>query len=211
MDRRSVPQRSNEEWLSELRGPEPSEAIGDLRSLLVRGLYHALDAQAGVAPADIEDFAQEALVKILANLDSFRGESRLTTWAHKISVRVALTELRRRRWKDVSLQDLIDRYGNGDFTPSVLGDSSAPLEDQVARRMIVDLLQRLIRDELTERQRLALTAVMAGGMPLEEVARRMGTNRNALYKMLHDARLRLRGHLTASGLSPADALSAFDA
>src|SRR5215211_7445058 len=98
--------RTNEQWLTELRGPNPNGALADLYDLLVRGLRAALG---GSAEANIEDFAQEALLKITNNLDSFRGESRFTTWAKKIAMNVALTELKRRRWRDVSLQDLLAR------------------------------------------------------------------------------------------------------
>ena len=77
--------------------------------------------------------------------------------------------------------------------------------------MVVDTLQRLIAEKLTERQRQAMTAVMMGGMNLEEVARRMGTNRNALYKLLHDARQRLKKGLLAEGISAEEALSGFGA
>ncbi len=48
-------------------------------------------------------------------------------------------------------------------------------------------------------------------MPLEIVAERMGTNRNALYKLIHDARKRLKHELLAEGLSIEDILGAFDA
>jgi RNA polymerase sigma-70 factor (ECF subfamily) len=164
-----------------------------------------------VSGADIEDFAQDALVKILASLDGFRGESRFTTWARKIAVRVAFTELRRRRWKDVSLQGLLDKYGDGDFTPALLADSSPAPPELAMQGMVAELLRELIENELTARQRDAMTAVMAGHMPLEEVARRMGTNRNALYKLLHDARLRLKQLLEMRGLSAADVLAAYDA
>src|ERR687898_2420627 len=99
-------ERTNAQWLAELRGPNPDEALADLYDLLVRGLGAALGD--GVE-ADVGDFAQEALIKITGNLDSFRGESRFTTWAQKIAMNVALTELKRRRWRDVSLQDLFAR------------------------------------------------------------------------------------------------------
>jgi len=65
----------------------------------------------------------------------------------------------------------------------------------------MDMVQRMMMEELTDRQRQALLAVMVNGMPLEEVARRMGTNRNALYKLLHDARQRMQQRLHAQGLS----------
>ena len=73
----------------------------------------------------------------------------------------------------------------------------------------MDLLQRMIKESLTDRQRKAITAVMFGGMPLEEVARRMGTNRNALYKLIHDARLRLKKRLLAEGVTLDDMMDAF--
>ncbi len=48
------------------------------------------------------------------------------------------------------------------------------------------------------------------GMPMEEVARHMDTNRNALYKLLFDARKRLKERMLARGLSAQDVLAAFD-
>jgi RNA polymerase sigma-70 factor (ECF subfamily) len=64
-------------------------------------------------------------------------------------------------------------------------------------------------EELTDKQRTALTAIMEG-FPLEEAARRLGTNRNALYKMLHDARLRLKKRLEKEGLTPSEVLAVFE-
>ena len=90
-------ERSNEEWLADLQGPGREDALGDLRALLVRGLRYAMADRPSVTEVDLEDFAQDALMKILNALDTFRGESRFTTWAQKIAVRVAFTELRRRR------------------------------------------------------------------------------------------------------------------
>jgi len=53
-------------------------------------------------------------------------------------------------------------------------------------------------------------AVAIQGMPLEEVARRMNMERNAMYKLMHDARLRLKRRMAREGLTPADVLSVFD-
>jgi RNA polymerase sigma-70 factor (ECF subfamily) len=77
------------------------------------------------------------------------------------------------------------------------------------QRAVLETLRRLIREELTPKQRQALQA-MLGGMPLEEVARRTGTNRNALYKLLHDARRHLQQRMLDQGLSAQDVLSAFE-
>lgn len=202
--------RTNTEWVEVLRGPHAETAISDLRALLLRGLRYALAGQ-GVTEADLEDFTQDALLKVLRELDSFRGEARFTTWAQKVAVRVALTELRRRRWRDVSLQDLLAEHGDSDFTPEALTDK-APDPGQVAvLTMMMEKVQRMIAEELTDKQRLAMMAVMQGGMPLQEVAERMGTNRNALYKLLHDARQRLQKRMLREGLSPDDLLAMFGA
>ena len=103
-----------------MRGPNPDEALADLYGLLIRGLRAGLGNYRGSVDANAEDFAQEALIKITGNLDSFRGESRFTTWAQKIAMNVALTELRRRRWRDVSLQDLFARREGGTTGQSTL-------------------------------------------------------------------------------------------
>jgi RNA polymerase sigma-70 factor (ECF subfamily) len=201
-------ERTNQEWLAELQGPERDEALVDLRAFLIRGLRYALASRSDVDEAIIEDFVQDALLKILGALDTFRGESRFTTWAQKIAVRVGLTELRRRRWQDVSLDKVIDTHGL-DFVPDMLIDPSAGPDQQATQRIFLETLQRLIATELTEKQRQALVATQIHGMPLEEVARRMGSNRNALYKLLHDARQRLKKRMEAEGLSPEDVLAAF--
>ena len=200
-------ERTNEQWLAELRGPNPDEALADLYGLLLRGLRAALGGRADGVDANIGDFAQEALIKIVSNLDSFRGESRFTTWAKKIAMNVALTELKRRRWRDVSLQDLLDRRtatGRGLADPQLT-------PDQVAiQNMVLAKLRRTIDEELTDRQHEAVVAVILEGMPIAEVARRMGTNQNALYKLLHDARKKLKLRMEAAGLSPQEVLAAFE-
>ncbi len=68
----------------------------------------------------------------------------------------------------------------------------------------------MVDEELTERQREAVVAVMLEGMPISEVARRMGTNQNALYKLLHDARKKVKRRMEADGLSPEEVLAVFE-
>src|SRR5829696_416297 len=200
-------ERTNEQWLTELRGPNPNEALADLYDLLVRGLRAALGGRAGGVDANIEDFAQEALIKIMSNLDSFRGESRFTTWAKKIAMNVALTELKRRRWQNVSLQDLLARRT---ATGRGLADPQLTPEQEAFQNMVLAKLRGIIDEELTDRQREAVVAVILEEMHVAEVARRMGTNQNAFYKLLHDARKKLKLRMEAVGLSPQEVLVGFD-
>jgi RNA polymerase sigma-70 factor (ECF subfamily) len=200
-----VKERSNDQWLAALRGPQKDDALADLRVVLVRGLRAALRGRASDIESSIEDFAQETLIKVLDNLDSFRGESRFTVWAHKIAVRTAFAEMRRRPWRDVSLEEAILGHGESKI---MAADLLTDPERAATQRMIMKEFRRFIDEELTDRQRRALLAAL-GGMPLEEVAERMGTNRNALYKLLHDARKRLKQRMLAEKLSLQDVLSSF--
>src|SRR5215218_5610601 len=200
-------ERTNEQWLADLRGPNPDEALADLYGLLVRGLRVGLGNYGGGVDANAEDFAQEALIKITGNLDSFRGESRFTTWAQKIAMNVALTELKRRRWRDVSLQDLFAQREAADRGPAA---PQLTPEELALQNMVLRELQRMVDEELTDRQREAVVAVLLEGMPISEVARRMGTNQNALYKLLHDARKKLKRQMEASGLSLQEVLATFE-
>jgi RNA polymerase sigma-70 factor (ECF subfamily) len=203
--------RTNSEWLTDLRGQEQNQAIADLREVLVRGLTYALSNRVNSADLNalVEDFVQDALLRILDKLDTFRGESLFTTWAQKIAVRVAFTELRRQRWKDISLQDLLPE-DSFDFTPTILADPSPDPEQRASQTMLAEMVQNMLDEDLTERQRTAMMAIMVGGMPMEEVAQRMDTNRNALYKLIHDARKRLQQSLLEKGMTPQEVLAAFE-
>ncbi len=203
-------QRNNEAWLADLQGPDSAEAIQDLRDILLRGLRAALGSKIR-RDLDfvLEDFVQDALLKVLDNVETFRGESKFTTWALKIAIHVAYTELRRRRWHDVSLQEFIEGQDGSEYTPAILRDPDVTPEEHTSRLAMIEFLNRMINEELTDRQRTALIAIMIQGMPMSEVARRMETNRNALYKLVHDARQRLQKKMIASGISPQDVLAAF--
>ncbi|MCH8339136.1 MAG: sigma-70 family RNA polymerase sigma factor [Chloroflexi bacterium] len=209
-------ERSNEQWVDDLDAPGEAQeiALGDLRAIVLRGLAYALSKW--LTPSDpefeslSEEVAQDTLLRVLESLHTFEGRSKFTTWVHKIAVRIALTELRRKRWRDVSLDELTENAPGqgplGVLTAHVAGpEVVAEQSDMIAH------LQRVISEELTEKQREALIAARIHGMPMEEVARRMGTNRNALYKLLHDARLRLKTRLEEEGLSPEDVMAAFEA
>lgn len=193
----------NAAWLQALGGDAPDpEAIEELRKVLVRGLRAALQKRVPRrADTLAEDFAQDALVKILDKLDTFRGESKFTTWAQKIAVRTAFTELRRKRWENVSLDEVLES-DDGPRMPRATSaqEAGADPEETTSQSFLLRRVEHIIQEELTERQRNAIAAVMQD-MPLEEVARRMDTNRNALYKVIHDARKKMKAALEDQGLS----------
>ena len=110
-------QRTNDQWLAALGTEDTSAqsaALEDLRARLQRGIYYYLSRER----SDLsnrshhelrhmaEDFAQEATLRVLKSLPSFRGDSQFTTWAMKVAVRVAISELRRARYRDFSLEAL---------------------------------------------------------------------------------------------------------
>ncbi len=201
-----MPSLSDQEWITQLSVHDPA-ALEELRVRLARGLTYALATRIAPEQLDdaVQDFAQEAVLRVLANLASFRGESRFLTWANKVAVRLAFSELRRKRWQDVSLEALSSDPEEGlEEANTALSDPAPSPEIQTDVKTMMELLQRIINEELTAHQRGALRAVIDLGLPLEEAARKLGTNRNAFYKLLHDTRLRLQRRLARHGLTPQD-------
>lgn len=154
------------------------------------------------------DFAQESVLIVLAKQDQFEGRSKFTTWAAKIAVHQALGELRRLRWRDRSLDELTQ---DGAFEPQFMVQPDASPEARAVQQAVIDLVMEVMATELTDRQRQALYARLVLGAPAEVLAAQMGTNPNALYKLIHDARKRLKARLLERGLTPEEALAAFAA
>lgn len=199
--------RNNETWLLQLRGSgaEQQAALAELRAALLRGLRRVLSSRPVADESFLEDAVQDSLVRILERLEQFEGRSRFLTWATSIAIRIAMSELRRRRWKDVSFEELtagggisIGRATEGDLGSDV----------QCEQRAILDKMRAVIETELTEKQRAALLAELRG-MPQDEIALHLGSNRNAVYKLTHDARKRLRRGLEAAGYGAAEVSAAF--
>ncbi len=198
--------RTNEAWSADLRAeghPAQAQALADLRAQLLRGVGAGLRSYPQVDAAFLEDVVQDALVKILDRLEQFEGRSRFLTWATAIAIRMGLTELRRRRWKDVSLDAFLEDSGGG----GVAAEPSTA-DGQTARRALVAKLQELMANALTEKQRRVMVAELHG-LPQQEIARELGSNRNAVYKLTHDARKRLKRGLEEAGYGADDIHAAF--
>lgn len=210
-----MPSRTNEQWLTDLQqdGPAREAALEDLRVVVMNGLPYALSRW--VSPTNpqfealVEEVTQDTLLRVLDRLHTFEGRSQFTTWVHKVAIRIALSELRRKRWRDASLDEMVDDE-EAPAPESLLEDSGAGPETSVERADMLARVRRIIEEELTDRQREALLLLGVQDMPMEEAARKLKTNRNALYKLLHDARLRLKRRMTLEGLSAQEVLSAFE-
>ena len=95
------------------------------------------------------------MLRVLDKMDTFEGRSQFTTWVHKIAVRIALTELRRLRWKDVSLDNMIDSEESY-LPPHLMADSTPGPESSTEQSDLLAHVQRLISEELTDKQRQAM-------------------------------------------------------
>lgn len=212
-------QRTNAEWLEALQqtGSAQKEALSDLRDYLLRAVFVYLRDRrpelSGLSTSDLyelaEDFAQEALLSIRRNLDRFRGDAKFTTWAYRFVINEAAGDLRRRRYRHISLDDLsgqeLAEY------PSILGsETGQDPEAEASRRELITFVLDIIRNELNQKQRMAILAVHFQGCSLQEVAELLETSPNTLYKILHDGRKKIKAELLAHHYSAGDILGLFE-
>ena len=191
-------------WLRDLRsdGPAKDDAIARLHALLLRAArFECARRRPGLPHLrgnDLDDLANQAaddaLVSVLARLDDFRGASRFTTWVYKFALLEAAVKLRKRAWqgREVPLEP---------ETWSLFTSAAIEPAEEVEQSEFLTTLQRAIAEVLTPHQRRVLVALALNGVPIDVLAERLGTNRGALYKTLHDARRKLRSHLDEQGLS----------
>jgi RNA polymerase sigma-70 factor (ECF subfamily) len=202
----AVHRDDSEEWLTSLRaaGQERELAIGRLHGLLLRAARFETARRRptvpGIGGKELDDLAMQAaddaLMAVLARLDTFRGASRFTTWAYKFAIYETSVKLRRRAWQDreVSLEP---------ESWAVLPDSGTGPHQEVEHAELLAGVREGIAAALTPHQRHVLVALALGGVPIDVLADRLGTTRGALYKTLHDARRKLRSYLADRGLRPA--------
>jgi RNA polymerase sigma-70 factor, ECF subfamily len=196
------------DWVAELTsdGRVREDALRRLHALLLRGARFQVSRmsamRASVGAAQVEDIimlaADEAMVAVLGKLATFEGRSRFTTWAYKFAVLQAAVELRRQAWshREIPLDaapPLIERRP----TPDLYAEGAD----------FAGAVRNAIDAALTPHQRRIALALIVDEVPIDVLAERLGTNRNALYKTLHDARTRLRAHLAEQGYLPPAARS----
>jgi RNA polymerase sigma-70 factor, ECF subfamily len=192
---------SSDLWLRRLRadGPERERAIAELRLLLLRAARFEVQRRRGSVPHlhdDGEDLAQQsasdALLALLGKLDQFRGESRFTTWAYKFALLEAGVKMRRRAWQGREIP--LSAEGLATFA-----DSGPPAEQGAEQGELFGAIREEIECSLSAHQREVLVAVTLNDVPIDVLAERLGSNRGALYKTLHDARRKLRAALATRG------------
>lgn len=195
----------NDQWVGDLKsqGDVRESAIEKLREILLRGLT-ATCRNRYENKVHPEDVVQDALIKILDKLDTFEGRSKFTTWALTIAVRIAISEMRRKHFKDVSMDKLLESSMR--FEPKAVEEISNDVEDE--KVSIINKLRELIENNLTDKQREAMHSLL-NGMPVEIFAEKTGSNRNAVYKLVHDARVKLRQGFEQAGYKAEDVNSVF--
>jgi RNA polymerase sigma-70 factor (ECF subfamily) len=198
---------SLEEWHLDLhaQGRRREDAVAQLHGLLLRAARFEVFRRSGLlpqlSPVELDELAQEAAddaaVSVLRRLEDFRGESSFRTWAYKFALLEAAVKVRRRAWRDREVTLEPELWEN-------LAHAGPGPEDDAESAALLEAVREGIRTALTPRQRQVLVATVLEGVPIDVLAERLGSNRNALYKMLHDARRRLREHVAAAGYPEAN-------
>ena len=190
-------------WVAALagRGGDRDAALDRLHALLLRAARFELGRRrgqlAGLSAAERQDLAtqaaDDAMMGVLARLGDFRGLSRFTTWAYKFALLEAATKARRMAWRHRELPRPPEDW-------LAVADPDGRPEAAAEHAELLAALRAAVAEVLTPQQREVLLTVVAGRVPLDVLAERRGTTRGALYKTIHDARRKLRAHLTEAGL-----------
>ena len=181
-------------------GPERNDAVERLHALLLRAARFEVARRQRAVGGDsgpIEDLAvqaaDDALVAILSKLDTYRGDSRFTTWAYKFALLEAAVKVRTRRWQGREVPLEVNGMAH------VLRDTRASPAGEAEARELIHAIGEAIAEVLTPHQRAVLVALILNDVPIDVLADRHGTTRGALYKTLHDARRKLRPKFANEG------------
>jgi RNA polymerase sigma-70 factor (ECF subfamily) len=192
------------DWLQALRagGAEHDQAVARLHTLLLRAARFEVARRRPTLPhlrgGDLEDIANQAaddaLMSVLRRLDDFRGASRFSTWAYKFALYEAAVKLRKCAWQGREVPVEPEAWG-------LFAGAGLEPDAEAEQGELLDTLRSAIDGVLTPHQRRVLVALAVNGVPIDVLAERLNTTRGALYKTLHDARRKLRRHLTERGLA----------
>jgi len=202
--------RESAEWVHDLQqeGDVREQAVARLHALLVRVARGVAARRRATLPAraldDVDDVcvhaANDALMAVLAKLDTYRGTARFTTWACKFVIFEASTRLRRHAWRE-------RRVEPDETVWDRLPDAAPPALQRLENDQLISALHHAVNEHLTERQRLVFQSAALEDVPIDVLAERLGTSRGAIYKTLHDARGKLRRALIEAGHGEAESVS----
>jgi RNA polymerase sigma-70 factor (ECF subfamily) len=194
----ALPLDDETRWLTPLAsvGTAHDSAVGELHRLLLRVSAFEVRRRAAAlglaASSELDDIANQAaddaLLAVMSRLHRFERRSRFTTWAYKFAIHTAGVAVRRHAWRD---RELVASSDGGVERLAALADD--PAEAAEMRELLGRIAVAIGR--LTSHQRSVLLSLAVDGVPIDVLADRLSTNRNALYKTLHDARTRLRALL----------------
>ena len=194
--------RASEQWVERLRPGHPrrDQTVARLHELLLRIAFYELSRRrtqlGSLRGPEFDDVAHQAaddaLVNVLARLDEFRGLSRFTTWAYKFAMFEVSSKVAGHAWR----RQPPNRHA---AALERVPDSLEPLPgEQLEQHERLKALSSAI-DELSERQREVFVAIALNDVRIDVLAIELGTNRNAIYKNLFDARRNVRARLAAAG------------
>ena len=190
------------EWLEALAGTGRVQeaALARLHALLVRiarGEVRRRGPRLRITGPELDDLAcqaaADALLAITGKIRQFRGESRFTTWAYRFVILEVSAKIGQHFWRyptvPLDAEDwgrLPDRFG---FDPA----------RQAEWRDLLAALHRAVDTQLSPRQRQVFVAIVLNHVPLDTLVIELGSSRGAIYKMMFDARRKLRAALAANG------------
>lgn len=143
-------------------------------------------------PSTAEDIVQDVFVRIVQNVETFKEESRFTTWAYTIARNLCIDHLRKRvHRKHASL----DAPTGPDSDAGVLGERVPASGAGADRKAIGQQLQGHIAaavEALPEDQREVFLMRQVGELPFKEIADIVGVSENTVKSRMRYALERLQ-------------------
>lgn len=141
---------------------------------------------------DARDVVQDAFLNAFKSIDRFEGNSKLSTWLHRIAVNAALMKLRTRKRKpEQSIETLLPSFLDDGHHEERFQSWDEPVDKAMERAETRQLVRAKI-DELPKGYRTVLVLRDIEGLDTEETAKMLGLSVNATKIRLHRARQALR-------------------
>jgi len=152
-----------------------------------------------VGKNEAEDLTQEVFVKIGQALETFRGESGLSTWIYRIATNAAIDKLRHRlnRLQGDKLLDIETITETKEDENIWTGETADSTEQRVIRQEMNGCIREII-STLPEAYRAVIVLSELEGQSDHEIADILDLTLQAVKIRLHRARARLKKELTAS-------------